>query len=208
MRGLYQAQQVKVSVDGVDSETLLPLAGFTTLVPQDSEIFENTVLYNVTLATDVPETTVQQAISIAAFEDVAAKLPMGLYTDIRERGVNLSGGQKQRLALARGLIAARGSSLLLLDEPTSSVDLPTEAVIFDRLFSAFSDKAIVASVHRLHLLPRFDYICYMQNGIIAEQGAFNELLAKRGAFYRLQHHLAQAQAAGEEPVHESQLKKN
>jgi ABC-type multidrug transport system fused ATPase/permease subunit len=191
MRGLYEAQHVRLSVDGVANANLLPLSGFTTLVPQDSEIFENTVYYNLTLATDVPQDVVTQALSISTFDDVAAKLPQGVGTDIRERGVNLSGGQKQRLALARGLIAARNSSLLLLDEPTSSVDLATEAIIFDRLFMQFKNKAIVASVHRLHLLPRFDHICFMKNGAIAEQGTFYDLLNRHGDFYRLwQHHLA------------------
>ena len=130
---------------------------------------------------------------ITTFDEVAAKLPNGLVTDIRERGVNLSGGQKQRLALARGLVAARNSSLLLLDEPTSSVDLATEARIFDRLLTAFADKAIIASVHRLHLLPRFDHIGFMQNGVIVEQGSFPALINQRGLFYQLwQDHLAQA----------------
>jgi ATP-binding cassette subfamily B protein len=168
-------------------------------VPQDSELFENTVLYNLTLATDVPEDIVKKALWITTFDQVADKLPEGVMTDIRERGVNLSGGQKQRLALTRGLLAARGSSLLLLDEPTSSVDLPTEAIIFDRLFAAFADKAIIASVHRLHLLPRFDHICFMQNGMIVEQGSFHTLIAKRGHFYQLwQQHLAQNSASGED----------
>ena len=113
------------------------------------------------------------------------QLPRGLDTDIRERGVNLSGGQKQRLALARGLIAARNSSLLLLDEPTSSVDLATEGVIFDRLFTAMADKTIVASIHRFHLLPRFDEIGVMKEGAMIEQGSFNDLLARGGEFARL-----------------------
>jgi len=205
LRGLYDAQNVRLLVDGERYESLAPLAGFTTLVPQDSEIFENTIHYNLTLDTEVPDATVEQALSITTFNDVAAKLPQGLLTDIRERGVNLSGGQKQRLALARGLIAARGSSLLLLDEPTSNVDLPTEGVIFDRLFAAFGDKTIIASIHRLHLLPRFDRICLMQNGLLTEQGSFADLLAKRGAFYELwQHHLVHNMSAGDGQDRENQ----
>jgi ABC-type multidrug transport system fused ATPase/permease subunit len=196
LRGLYDAQRVRMEIDGEKFDNLQPLSGFTTLVPQDAEIFENTVLYNLTLGTEVPDDMVQQALAITTFADVAPHLPQGLATDIRERGVNLSGGQKQRLALARGLIAARDSSLLLLDEPTSSVDLPTESVIFDRLFAAFRGKAIVASIHRLHLLPRFDRIVFMRDGTIIEQGPFNELIAQRGAFYHLwQQHLSHSRAS-------------
>jgi len=194
LRGLYDAQSVSLSVDGEEFHTLLPLSSFTTLVPQDSEVFENTVRYNLTFGTKVLKKIVQQALSISAFDAVLPKLPHGLETDIRERGVNMSGGQKQRLALARGLIAAQDSSLLLLDEPTSSIDQTTESVIFDRLFAQFKDKAIIATVHRLHLLPRFDHIIYMENGAIVEQGDFVNLLARQGPFARLWlAHLGQAE---------------
>jgi len=185
LRGLYDAQSVDLTIDGELFKSLTPLSGFTTLVPQDSEVFENTVRYNLTFGTRVPEQVLRQALFISTFEDVLPKLPNDLDTDIRERGVNMSGGQKQRLALARGLIAAQDSSLLLLDEPTSSIDQTTEGLIFDRLFQAFSDKAIIATVHRLHLLSRFDHIVLMENGAIVEQGDFTTLLARQGPFARL-----------------------
>jgi ATP-binding cassette subfamily B protein len=185
LRGLYDAQHVSVSIDEEVFNTLTPLSGFTTLIPQDSEVFENTVRYNLTLGIRVPDEIIERALSISTFDEVLPKLPMGIETDIRERGVNMSGGQKQRLALARGLIAAEDSSLLLLDEPTSSVDSATESAIFDRLFTHFAAKTIIASVHRLHLLPRFDHIVMMQNGEIVEQGEFAELLARQGAFARV-----------------------
>jgi ABC-type bacteriocin/lantibiotic exporter with double-glycine peptidase domain len=185
MRGLYDAQSVDLKIDGELFSTLAPLSGFTTLVPQESEVFENTVSYNLTFGTHVSKDIIAQALSISCFDDVLPKLPHGIATDIRERGVNMSGGQKQRLALARGLIAAESSSLLLLDEPTSSIDQATEAVIFDRLFKVFANKAIIATVHRLHLLPRFDHIVLMENGAIIEQGDFTALLAQQGTFARL-----------------------
>ncbi len=195
LRGLYDSQKVNVTIDGKGYQTLAPLARFTTLVPQDSEIFENTVLYNLTLGTEVPDAMVEQALHITTFDQVTPQLPNGLDTDIRERGVNLSGGQKQRLALSRGLIAARDSSLLLLDEPTSSVDLQTESIIFDRMLEAFPNKAIVASIHRLHLLPRFDWIGLMRDGQMIEQGTFQDLLTRGGAFKAMwKHHLAQSGA--------------
>ncbi|MGB9154702.1 MAG: ABC transporter ATP-binding protein [Alphaproteobacteria bacterium] len=185
LRGLYDAQSVDLSIDGQHFSTLAPLSGFTTLVPQDSEVFENTVHYNLTFGTHIAKNILRQALSISAFDEVLPKLPQGLDTDIRERGVNMSGGQKQRLALARGLIAAQDASLLLLDEPTSSIDQVTESGIFDRLFNQFADKAIIATVHRLHLLPRFDHILLMENGAIVEQGDFATLLAQQGKFGRL-----------------------
>jgi len=185
MRGLYNAQSVDLRIDDMSFNNLAPLSAFTTLVPQDTEIFENTVEYNMSFGIKLPETVLRQAVSISCFDEVLPKLPNGLATDIRERGVNMSGGQKQRLALARGIVAAQDSSLVLLDEPTSSLDQMTESLVFDRLFEAFADKAIIASVHRLHLLSRFDTIVLMENGAIIEQGDFTTLLARQGAFAKM-----------------------
>jgi ABC-type bacteriocin/lantibiotic exporter with double-glycine peptidase domain len=180
LRGIYAPDRVTAHIDGRLFDNLRPLSGFSTLIPQEAEIFENSVRYNLTLGIDMPEAFLRQSLEMAAFEDVLPKLPRGLDTDIREKGVNLSGGQKQRLALARGLIAARDSSLLLLDEPTSSVDAVTEGRIFDRIFSIYGEKSFVVSVHRLHLLPRFDWICVMENGKIVQQDTFHNLVTVEG----------------------------
>ncbi|HEY4336993.1 MAG TPA: ABC transporter ATP-binding protein, partial [Puia sp.] len=146
-----------------------------TLFPQEPEIFENTLAYNITLGLPFPEEEILQVCESAHFTEVVKQLPQGLESDIREKGVNLSGGQKQRLALARGILAARDSDLVLLDEPTSSVDPRTEAMIYEGLFKAFSDKAIISSIHRLHLLPRFDYIYVLHQGRIIAEGTFEQL---------------------------------
>ena len=76
LRGLYDAQNVALSVDGDIFTTLAPLSGFTTLVPQDSEVFENTVRYNLTLGIRVPEVVVHQAVSTAAFDEVLPRCRM------------------------------------------------------------------------------------------------------------------------------------
>mgnify|MGYP001033093838 FL=1 len=87
-------------------------------------------------------------------------------TDARvaERGSNFSGGQRQRIALARGVVAAGGSGLLLLDEPSSALDAETEAAVHASLFAAFEDACILASVHRGELLRHFDAVIRMENG--------------------------------------------
>jgi ABC-type multidrug transport system fused ATPase/permease subunit len=119
---------------------------------------------------------------------VIRQLPKGLESDIREKGVNLSGGQKQRLALARGILAARESQVVLMDEPTSSVDPKTEALIYEKMFRAFADKAIISSMHRLHLLTRFDYIYVLQSGRIVDEGSFDKLLNNSPVFQELWKH--------------------
>ena len=101
-------------------------------------------------------------MKVAAFDAVLAGMPDGLDSAVAERGANLSGGQRQRLALARGVLAASPSSLVLLDEPTSSLDAATEAQVFAALLAAFPDACVVASVHRLELLPSFDRVVLME----------------------------------------------
>src|SRR5690606_32920353 len=85
------------------------------------------------------------------------------------------GGQKQRLALARGILAARGSDVILMDEPTSSVDPRTEKQVYKNLFDSFQGKAVISSLHRLHLLKDFDYVYILRNGSVVDQGPFEEL---------------------------------
>jgi len=102
--------------------------------------------------------------------------------------VNLSGGQKQRLALARGVLAARSSSIVLLDEPTSSVDPRTEIQIYEKLFKACENKAVVSTLHRLYLLVYFDYIYVLQNGHIADEGSFTDLKQRSKVFNELWKH--------------------
>lgn len=180
IRGLYQPTRVSLTIDDATFQTLVPLQAITTLVPQDPEIFENTIEFNVTM--DVPATTeeIKQAIQLAGFAPVLSKLPNGLTTDIREKGLNLSVGQKQRLALARGLFAARYSSLILMDEPTSSVDLPTEKEILTNVVGAFPNATIMVSLHRLHLLPQFDRVIMLEHGKIIADGPTKTLLAEPG----------------------------
>ncbi len=176
LRGLYTpAEGVQTIVDKNVPVTFGSIAETVTLFPQDPEIFENTILYNITLGLPFSEEEVMTACEAAQFADVVRKLPKGLETNIQEKGVNLSGGQKQRLALARGILAARSGSIVLMDEPTSSVDPRTEKRIYSALFDNLRGKAIVSSLHRLHLLTEFDYIYILRNGAVIEEGTFEEL---------------------------------
>jgi ABC-type multidrug transport system fused ATPase/permease subunit len=185
LRGLYEPQTVHLEIDGRTFDTLAPLAGITTLIPQEPEIFENTIRYNITFGVEHSEAEVLEAVKIARFDAVLERLPNGLETDVRERGVTLSGGERQRLALARGILAASDSSIILMDEPTSSVDAYNEALIYENLFARYPDRTIVASIHRLHMLGRFDRVVVMERGRIVQVGAFEALKAEDGVFRTL-----------------------
>ena len=197
LRGLYPPEAgVTVRVDGTLYRDLNRIANTVTLFPQEPEIFENSIAYNITLGLPFSEAEVMQVCEAAHFADVVGQLTDGLQTVIQEKGVNLSGGQKQRLALARGVLAARHSDIILMDEPTSSVDPKTEFQIYHRLLAEFSDKAVISTLHRLHLLPMFDYIYILCKGQLVDEGTFVELRQHSVVFQELWHHQKQAMSDG------------
>jgi ABC-type multidrug transport system fused ATPase/permease subunit len=175
LAGLVDAERVSVTVDGVPHAHVKHLGAVSLLLPQDPAVFESSVLENVTMGLPYPPSEIDRACELAGFTPVIAQLPQGFDTLISERGLNLSGGQKQRLALARGLLAAKHVGLVLLDEATSSVDAATEAEIYERVMSAFAGACIVSSVHRLHLLRRFDTVIVMDEGRIVDSGTPDEV---------------------------------
>lgn len=183
LAGLYGAQQGEIAIDGVVQPGQRDAGALATLIPQEAEIFETTVRENLCFGDEtVDDAALQRAIATAAFDEVLAGLPEGLETPMTERGFNLSGGQRQRLALARGVLAARGRSLLLLDEPTSALDPVIERHVHERIEHAFADACIVAAVHRLSLLDRFDRVVFMAAGRIVDVGTAAELAARQPAF--------------------------
>ncbi len=187
LRGLYPPTAVDIRVDEKPIQ-IRDLSDQVTLFPQEPEIFENTIAYNITLGLSFSEEEVRRVCEAVHFSEVVDQLPNGLASSIKEKGVNLSGGQKQRLALARGVLAARDSELVLLDEPTSSVDPKTELLIYDRLFKEFKEKAVISSLHRLHLLTKFDYVYILENGKVVDEGTFAHLHKESSTFQELWRH--------------------
>jgi ATP-binding cassette, subfamily B, bacterial len=176
LRGLYSPLDgSKILMNDKQKIAFEQISGNVTLIPQEPEIFENTVRYNITLGLPFTDEDVMQACESARFAEVIQQLPRGLDTHMAEKGVNLSGGQKQRLALARGILAARTSDIILMDEPTSSVDPRTEKRAYQNMFESFEGKAVISSLHRLHLLNLFDYVYILRNGSVIDEGPFEEL---------------------------------
>ena len=176
-RGLHQPSKAKVYCDGkLLKNGLRHLNNKSLLIPQEPEIFNASAQYNITMGAKMDKQKIQKAIEIARFGEVVEKLKKGLETNVMEKGVSLSGGQKQRLALARGIYVADEYDLILLDEPTSSVDSGNELKIYQNIFENFKDKTIFSAIHRLHLLRYFDYVYFFKNGEIVTQGTFSTLL--------------------------------
>jgi len=185
LRGLLPVINGFITIDGVENLPFHAISSTTTLIPQEAEIFENTIRYNITMGMPVDEKELADAIKTAGFNEVVNRLPKGLNSDVREKGVNFSGGEQRRLALARGIFAIKDSKIILLDEPTSGIDPANELNIIQGLLEMLTDKAVICVLHRLHLLRLFDYIYVLKNGKIVEEGTFNELNEFNGEFTRL-----------------------
>jgi len=185
MRGLYIAKRGRLLINGNKFDGLDGLFPITTLVPQEPEIFNQTIRYNITIGLSYRAAEVENAVSVARLTRVVNRMPKGIDTDIKEKGINLSGGERQRLALARAVLAGKNSQIILMDEPTSSIDSYNEYRIYKNLFQHFEGKVVISTIHRLNLLDMFDRIILMDSGKIIEQGSFTELFEAGGMFTKI-----------------------
>ncbi len=199
LRGLYPSKQSNILLDGKALKNGIEmLSAQIALIPQDPEIFATTIRENVTMGVEYPMAVVKKYSDMARFTNVVERLPHGWESSIVEKGVNLSGGEKQRLALARGLLACADKSIVLLDEPTSSVDMRNELHIYESVFKSFKGKTIISSVHRLHLLKEFDSIYYFERGRIVASGSLDDLLKTSEKFQELWEKYQETQLRGNE----------
>lgn len=186
IRDLYHLRRGKVLLDNeLLKSGFKSISPSIALIPQDPEIFSTTIKENITLGIYHPIKEVKKFTNMACFTNVVNRLPHKFNSSIEEKGVNLSGGEKQRLALARGLMACKNKQIILLDEPTSSVDIKTELLIYQNIFKQFKNKTILSSIHRLHLLHLFDKIYFFNNGKIIASGTFKELLKNSSEFKKI-----------------------
>ena len=194
LAGLYEAQRIVIDRAHAPAimcpiEAARLMRNTTTLIPQDAEVLEATLAENLALCEALagvpPRSRYARALDLARVSDFVASGEAGLDSTIAERGANWSGGQRARVALARGLLAAEGSTLVLLDEPTANLDPQTEAAVLDNLFAALGDACLVSSVHRLNLLDRFDEVLVMHDGRLVAQGRAAVLAAVSPDFRRL-----------------------
>ncbi|HEX9664341.1 MAG TPA: ABC transporter ATP-binding protein [Patescibacteria group bacterium] len=186
IRDLYHPQKIKLYLDGKAlKEGFRMISQEIALIPQDPEIFSTTIEENITFGIKHKFSLLKKFTDQARFTNVVQKLPKKFQSSVFEKGVNLSSGEKQRLALARGLLASQDKEIILMDEPTSSVDLKNELEIFQNIFREFKDKTIISSIHRLHLLKMFDHIYFFRDGKIIASGTFEELLKSSQEFEKI-----------------------
>jgi ABC-type multidrug transport system fused ATPase/permease subunit len=182
----YEPAAGQISLDGLGLPgiRLESLRAQISVVLQDSLLFSGTIADNILYGRpDASMADVEDAARAANAHDFISALPQGYQTSVGEKGVGLSGGERQRIAVARAFL--KDAPILILDEPTSSIDSRTESVILDALERLMVGRTTFMIAHRLSTLRRPDRVLVMDGGRIVEQGRVNDLLAGGGLFARL-----------------------
>jgi ATP-binding cassette subfamily B protein len=182
----YDPTEGRITIDGHDlrQTTVRSLRSQLGIVPQEGFLFSGTVRDNIAFGRpDATLEEVQEAARAVGADEFIERLPDGYQTQIQERGSRLSIGQRQLVAFARALLA--DPRLLVLDEATSSVDIPTEARIERALQTLFAGRTSLVVAHRLSTIRNADLIVVLEYGQVIEAGTHEQLIARRGRYFSL-----------------------
>lgn len=183
--GLYKLEKGEYKIGDEDFYSIAPeeISKNISIVLQESELFNFSLLENITLLGNVDESLLEKSINISQLKTLVDKLPLGLNSLIGEKGYKVSGGERQRIGIARAIY--KNTDILILDEATSNLDSKTERAFQTQLEEQFDKKTIIIVAHRLSTLEGVDKIYVFDKGRIIEQGRFEELMKNRGKFFEL-----------------------
>jgi ATP-binding cassette, subfamily B, bacterial HlyB/CyaB len=183
---LYLPEAGRVLIDGIDAAVLDPswLRRQIGVVLQENILFNRSVRENIALADPaLPMERIVAAAKLAGAHDFICKMQHGYDTSIGERGVSLSGGQRQRIAIARALVG--DPRILIFDEATSALDYESESIIQENMRDIVKGRSVLIIAHRLSTVRSADRILTIENGLIVEDGAHEELVAGNGRYAAL-----------------------
>lgn len=183
---MFDVNSGKILVDGIDIKDidLLSLRKQISYVPQDGFLFSDSIANNIAFgAMNLPPEAVRESARLAVVSRDIEGFPKGYETEIGERGVTLSGGQKQRISIARALM--KQAPILIMDDCLSAVDARTEKEIIGNLKVYLEGKTSILITHRIFSLLNFDKVIVLEEGAIVEEGTHEELLDKKGIYYKM-----------------------
>ncbi|KAI9371655.1 hypothetical protein BJX61DRAFT_16878 [Aspergillus egyptiacus] len=195
----YNAERGRILVDGhdVESVTIDSLRRHIGVVPQDTVLFNETLMYNLKYANpNVTDEDVYEACRAASIHDKILSFPDGYNTKVGERGLRLSGGEKQRVAIARTIL--KNPRIILLDEATAALDTETEEHIQSALSTLSRGRTMLVIAHRLSTITTADRILVLSEGQVAENGTHDQLLAMKGRYASMWRKQIRAQRAAAE----------
>lgn len=182
----YDLDSGRITIDGKDisQATLHSLRSQMGIMLQDSFIFSGTIYDNIRYGRlDATEEEIREAAKIVCADEFISEMKDGYMTEVNERGSKLSGGQKQLISFARTLLS--DPKILVLDEATSSIDARTEKLLQQGLQRLLVGRTSFIIAHRLSTIKNCDKIMYIDNKGIAECGTHDQLIAKKGEYYKL-----------------------
>ena len=184
--GFFQSTGGQVLIDDQDIKNLnlQSYRSHIAVVPQNAILFSDSIRENIIYGTnDISEEELNKIVKAANLEELIESLPEGLDTKITEHGRNLSGGQRQRISIARAFV--RNPKILILDEATSALDSVSEKKIQESIEKLVEDRTTLVVAHRLSTIRNADRIAVIGNGGLQEFGTYDELMEKKGEFYKL-----------------------
>ena len=180
----YDVKKGAIKIDGIDIKDIDvdSLREQIAVVFQDNFLFAGTIRENILLGKpDASNEEINNAVKNACLEEFVSSLPLGLDTEIGERGTKLSGGQKQRVAIARAFL--KNAPIVILDEATSALDNKSEEIVQQAIYNLMEDRTVFVIAHRLSTVKNADNIVVIDHGQIKEQGRHDELLARENSVY-------------------------